>query len=133
MNCYGLGDELTQGVWPQGVAFGADQQEFLAAIGGNENRRDAPAQTARRAVAMDFALAGIHDSQIALTVHDFACNGHGPEIPSGLLSTGNNSRGGFYRAGHYFDHSSAIAVNQLPLQMHRLAIERSHEVIGSMF
>src|SRR6266849_10158964 len=69
-------NKLAQRVTSQGTSIQADQQELFMPAGGNKDRRNPSAQTTCRAVTVDLSLAGIHHSQIALTVYDFASQAH---------------------------------------------------------
>ena len=77
-------------------------------------------------------MAGIHHSQVALAVYDFARDGHCSQITSRRLHCGrviDHSHG----AGCYFHHSSALTIDQLAPQSDLFAIEAGHEVVGAMF
>src|SRR5690242_20711281 len=50
--------------------LGACQQ--IGGVGGNKHWRDAAANAPGGAVAVDFAPAGVHHTEITLAVHDFA-------------------------------------------------------------
>ena len=43
-----------------------------AGVADEKRRRDSAADAARRAIAMDLAVAGIHHAEVALAVHDLA-------------------------------------------------------------
>ena len=80
----------------------------------NEERRSPSAQTARRAVTMDFPLTRIHHSQIALAVYDLASDRHSSQVANHLLNRGraiHDSNG----AWGYFYHCSAFTIDQLAL------------------
>src|SRR5271169_487041 len=75
-------NEFPQRVAPQGTSIEADQQQLFPPVGRDEDRRNPTTQTARRTVAMNLPLTGIHHAQIALAVHDFAGEAYNTQVMS---------------------------------------------------
>src|SRR5882672_3324110 len=81
-------NEFAQRVASQGTSIKADQQELFTPVGRNKDRRSPSTQTARRAVTVNLALAGIHHTQVALAVYDLASQAHCSQVAGSLLNCG---------------------------------------------
>src|SRR5208282_1660502 len=125
-------NEFAQRVASESTSIKTDQLELFTPVSRNEDRRNPPAQTARRAVTVNLPLAGIHHAQIALAVYDLAVDRHNSYVASRFLNCGR-------RIGHgdrtrcYFHHCSALTIDQLALETDVLATEAGHEIVGPMF
>src|ERR1700757_2789886 len=115
-------NEFAQRVASQSASIKTDQQELFPPVGRNQDRRNPSTQTASRTIAVKLSLSGIHNSQIALAVYDFASDRHSSQVASGLLHCwrGVDHSDG---AGVYFHHGSALTIDQLALQTDLFAIE----------
>src|SRR5208283_5784102 len=125
-------NEFAQRVASESTSIKTDQQELFPPGSRDKDRRNPSAQTARRAVTVNLPLTGIHHSQVALAVYDFADDRHGSQVASRLLNCGRGI-GHSDGAGCNFHHCSALTINQLALYTGLFAIEAGHEVVGPMF
>ena len=101
----------------------ASNSVYSLAVGitHQKRRRNSAADAAHRAIAMDFAVARVHHSEVTLAVHDFPrqlylaqVDGSGRQI---ALPTGTE------RAGLQFDHVILTAKDALPLELNLTAIQ----------
>ncbi len=112
-------NEFAQRVASESASIKTDQQELFPPVSRdrvcrNEDRRNPSAQAARRAVTVNLPLTGIHHSQVALAVYDFAGDRHRSQVASRLLNCGRRSAH-CDRTGCYFHHCSAFTIDQLAL------------------
>ncbi len=80
---------------------------------------------------MDFAVPGIHDSQVALAVDDFSCQFERAQVSCGCWGQARVSdrRNG---TSHQLDHGLVVAKNQGSPQPHLLASERLYLTVRSV-
>src|SRR5271165_973604 len=78
-------NELAQSVAAKGVSIGTDQQKLGRTMTRDKDGRNPSTQTARRAVAVNLPLTGIHHSQVALAIDDFTGHRHRSQVASRLL------------------------------------------------
>src|SRR5271165_4277942 len=125
-------NKFAQRVASESTSIKANQQELFPPVSRDKDRRNPSTQAARRAVTVNLPLTGIHHSQVALAVYDFAGDRHRSQVASCLLNWGRGI-GHSDGAGCNFHHCSALTINQLALYTGLFAIEAGHEVVGPMF